>query len=284
VLTVLVLLLGGVAAAWIASGREPTLGALAHRFLDRLSELSGIDLAGPGEPTQPVRMVARTAPGVPPPHRQAPPAPTGLSAPVPPDPPPAVVVGPAETPSVASALPVGTAPVAPDLPSGKTSVVSQLQAQAPAAVVPILAQTPAAAAAPLTQTGVAILPPPAMSAPDAVAPIAQAASQAHGAAALAQLSRPPQAASLLVLRAVSNAWVQVRQKGGQLLLSRTLKAGETWPVPSEPDLILDAGNVEGLDLEVDGVSTRLTGAAGGVIHNVLLDGDLLRSGVVRAAH
>ena len=283
-LAILVLVLGGGAAAWIASGREPTLGALAHRFVDRLSEFLGIDLAGLGEPAPPVRTAAHATPAAPPPQRQTPPASTVSAAPAPTDSPPTAVVPPAETPSVASALPAGTAPIAPDLPGGRASVASQPQAQTPAAMMPAPTETPAAAVPPLAQTGAGISPPPLMSAPAAAAPITQAALQAPAATALAQPSRPPQAARLLVLRAVSNAWVQVRQKDGQVLLSRTLKAGEIWPVPSEPDLILDAGNVEGLVLEVDGVPARLTGAAGGVIHDVPLDGDLFRSGAaVRAA-
>ncbi|HEY3848035.1 MAG TPA: DUF4115 domain-containing protein [Acetobacteraceae bacterium] len=281
-LAVLVLVLGGGAAAWIASGREPTLGALVHQFVDRLSELSGIDLAGLGKLTPPVRTVAHATPGVPPPSRQAPTAP---AAPVPADPPPAAVVAPAETHSVASALPVGTAPVAPDLPGGQAFVASQPRDQTPAAVTPVPAQTPAVLVPPLAQTSAGMSPPSVMSAPAAAAPIVQAAAPAPAATALAQPQRPQQAARALVLRAISNAWVQVRQKDGQVLLSRTLKPGESWPVPAEPDLILDSGNVEGLVLEVDGVPARLTGAAGGVIHNVPLDGDVLRSGAaVRAVH
>jgi hypothetical protein len=283
-LAVLVLVLGGGVVAWIASGREPTLGALEHLFVNRLSELSGIDLAGPREPAQTVRTVAQATQVLPPPQRQAPLAPTASAAPVPADPPAEAVVVQAETPSVAPALSVGTPPVVPDLPGGKTPVASRSQARTSAAAVPVPTQTPVAAAPPPAQTGAGTPPPPVMFAVAAAAPIAQADRQVSAATVFAQPSRPPLAARLLVLRAISNTWVQVRHKDGQVLLSRTLKAGETWPVPSEPDLILDAGNVEGLDLEVDGVPTRLTGATGGVIHNVLLDADLLRSGVVRAAH
>ena len=75
-----VLVLGGGAAAWIASGREPTVGALAHRFVVRLSELSGIDLAGPGEPTQSVRTVAQATPDPPPRPWQASPQPQAPAA------------------------------------------------------------------------------------------------------------------------------------------------------------------------------------------------------------
>lgn len=82
-----------------------------------------------------------------------------------------------------------------------------------------------------------------------------------------------------MLRATEDTWVRVRQNRGAVLLTRTLKAGETWPVPAEPDLMLDTGNAHGLVLEVDGVPTRFTGANGVVIHDVPIDADLLRSGM-----
>jgi cytoskeleton protein RodZ len=79
-----------------------------------------------------------------------------------------------------------------------------------------------------------------------------------------------------VLRATEDTWVRVRQNDGSVLVSRILKAGETWPVPAEPDLILDTGNTHGLEVDVDGVPTRLGGAV--VIHNVPIDANLLVSG------
>jgi cytoskeleton protein RodZ len=89
----------------------------------------------------------------------------------------------------------------------------------------------------------------------------------------------------LILRAVASTWVQVRQKSGHALLLRTMKPGDIWVVPLEPGLLLDTGNAEGLDLVVDGTPLQLTGATGGVVHGVSLDGDLLGSGrAVRAAH
>jgi cytoskeleton protein RodZ len=81
-----------------------------------------------------------------------------------------------------------------------------------------------------------------------------------------------------VLRAIGNTWVRVRQNGGRVLVTRSMKAGDTWPVPLEPNLILDTGNADALDLDLDGVATRLTGAKGGVIHDVPLNTDLLGSG------
>jgi cytoskeleton protein RodZ len=74
-----------------------------------------------------------------------------------------------------------------------------------------------------------------------------------------------------VLRATAGSWVEVRQKGGRVLLRRTMKAGETWTVPAEPDLLLDSGNAGALMLEVNGVPTKLPGVKPGVVRNVPLD-------------
>lgn len=97
-------------------------------------------------------------------------------------------------------------------------------------------------------------------------------------------SQPPQPAHQIVLRATEDTWVRVRRNGGPVLLTGTLKAGETWPVPAQPDLLLDTGNAHGLELEVDGVPTRLR-AKGDVIHNVPINAELLVSGAaVRLGH
>jgi hypothetical protein len=270
VLAILVLALGGGAAAWVALGREPSLGALAHRVLVRLSELSGIDLAGPGEPIRAVPMAEHVPlapdPALPPRAHSA-----AAAAPVTQHLPPAAVADRVETPSAAPAPPAALPPAAAPPPAPELAAIPAPQTAAAAAPQPAKADMTAS-------------PPAATSGPAAAPPVVQSEPPAPLAAAFAQSSRPSQSTHQLVLRANANTWVRVRQKEGRVLLSRTMKPGETWPVPAEQDLTLDAGNVEGLDLDVDGVPTRLTGA-GGVVHNVPLDADLLRSGAaVRAAH
>ena len=66
----------------------------------------------------------------------------------------------------------------------------------------------------------------------------------------------------------------MRQKSGHVLLRRILKEGETWPVPAEPDLLLNSGNAGALVLEVNGAPTKLPGLKPGVVHDVPLGGDL----------
>ncbi len=306
-----VLVLGAAGAvAWIASGRDPTAGALAQRFVARLSELTGIDRAGPGEPTQSGRTAAQAAPDPDPPRpRQASPAADAVPAPA--ALPSAAVAAPAETASAAPSPPAET-PTAALSPPAATPAAAPPTAQAalppPAEMPAVAAPSPAktAAAIPLPSVTPVARPPPAETAltlpaemPAVAAPspaataaaiplpsvtaassMARSETQTPAATVLAPSAQPPRAIRRLMLRATADTWVQVRQKGGDVLLRRIMKAGATWPVPAEPDLILDTGNAEGLDLEVDGVPTRLTGAKGGVVRNLSLDADLLGSGAV----
>ena len=88
-------------------------------------------------------------------------------------------------------------------------------------------------------------PPPADAgaAAGAAAPAAAAMPRRRcrpAAAAAARRRRPPPPAAAarrrqprIVLRAKADAWIQVRDKQGQVLLNRVLRAGETWPVPPQ---------------------------------------------------
>jgi cytoskeleton protein RodZ len=156
---------------------------------------------------------------------------------------------------------------------------------------PSVATAAAVTPAPVTATPVtaaleaAVAPSPVTAAPAAASPHDNAETQAPAATKLAASSQPQTVNHHIVLRATGDTWVQVRQTGGPALLSRLMKQGETWPVPDEPNLLLDTGNANALIIEVDGVPTRLTGAKGIVIHNVPLDADMLGSGMtVRLGH
>jgi cytoskeleton protein RodZ len=83
----------------------------------------------------------------------------------------------------------------------------------------------------------------------------------------------------IVLRAKADAWMQVRDpKGGQVLLNRILRAGETWPVPAKTLLMLDTGNAGGTEMLLDGVVMASLGGDGVVRRNLALDPDQIRDG------
>jgi cytoskeleton protein RodZ len=81
-----------------------------------------------------------------------------------------------------------------------------------------------------------------------------------------------------MLRASSDAWVQVRDKSGQIYLNRILHAGETWQVPARPNLTMTTGNAGGTELVVDGTSTGVLGGSGVVKRDLPLDPDLFKEG------
>jgi len=80
----------------------------------------------------------------------------------------------------------------------------------------------------------------------------------------------------VVLKANADSWIQVRDKGGNLLFTRVLKAGEHYNAPNQPGLTLVAGNAGGLDIAVDGVDVPHIGEIGHVARNVSLDPDRLQ--------
>jgi cytoskeleton protein RodZ len=81
----------------------------------------------------------------------------------------------------------------------------------------------------------------------------------------------------MMLRATADSWVEVRQKTGRVLLRRTLRPGETWPVPSDSGLLLSAGNPGGLELVVNGVATRVATLKPGVVRDLPLEPDAIKA-------
>jgi cytoskeleton protein RodZ len=94
---------------------------------------------------------------------------------------------------------------------------------------------------------------------------------------------PAPDASRIVLRASADAWVMVKDRAGAILLNRTLKAGETWPVPPRSDLLLTAGNAGGTDILLDGAATPSLGGSGTVRRDMPLDPDQIKDGKLAAA-
>nr|WP_185961567.1 helix-turn-helix domain-containing protein [Telmatospirillum sp. J64-1] len=83
--------------------------------------------------------------------------------------------------------------------------------------------------------------------------------------------------SRIQLVATEEAWVQVRDDKGQLLLTRLLKSGDTYMVPDRPGLTLMTGNAGGLKITLDGQDLPTLGARGAVLRDVSLDPEKLRS-------
>ena len=82
----------------------------------------------------------------------------------------------------------------------------------------------------------------------------------------------------MIVRARAEAWVQVRDKAGPVVFNRTMRAGETWPIPNKPGLLLTVGNAGGTDVLIDGVPSASLGAEGVVRRDLPLDFDQVRDG------
>jgi len=126
--------------------------------------------------------------------------------------------------------------------------------------------------------------------PDALdqAPLVPTVSPTSAAAAPIPPVPPAQAASAaadqIEIRATADAWLEVRDADGGILLNRTLHAGETWTVPQHRGLVLTTGNAGGTVLVVNGVASPTLGNSGTVRRNLPLDPDLIREGkLARAA-
>jgi cytoskeleton protein RodZ len=84
----------------------------------------------------------------------------------------------------------------------------------------------------------------------------------------------------VMLRFTGDTWVQVKERGGEALLAKVMRAGETWPVPDQGNLILNTGNAGRIEIVVDGVEVPSIGGPGSVRKEVSLDPDHLRAGPV----
>src|SRR6266404_3396909 len=100
----------------------------------------------------------------------------------------------------------------------------------------------------------------------------------------AAISRAPQsfsgaadAPTRIVIRAIADSWVQIRDAGHSVLLGRVLKAGESYDVPDQPQLSMRTGNAGGLNITVDGNPALSIGPMGAV-RNVALEPQALMAG------
>jgi cytoskeleton protein RodZ len=84
----------------------------------------------------------------------------------------------------------------------------------------------------------------------------------------------------IVLRFTGDTWVQVKERGGEALLTKVMRAGEAYPVPDRGNLILNTGNAGRVEILVDGTEVPSIGGPGSVRKDVPLDPDLLKTGSV----
>jgi cytoskeleton protein RodZ len=131
---------------------------------------------------------------------------------------------------------------------------------------------PAASAIP-TSLGTLTAPatPPGLP-PDASENVTQTAALAR---APQSSSRTADASTRIVIRAIADSWVRIRDAGQSVLLGRELKAGESYDVPDRPGLSMRTGNAGGLSITVDGNPVPPIGRT---VRNVALEPQALIAG------
>ncbi len=83
----------------------------------------------------------------------------------------------------------------------------------------------------------------------------------------------------VVIEAHDDVWIEVRDPEKKVLLSRILKAGDSYTVPREPGMMMDTGNMGALAFSIDGNSLPPLGAHGDVKRNFALDPVQLKASV-----
>ncbi|MBV8397583.1 MAG: DUF4115 domain-containing protein [Acetobacteraceae bacterium] len=172
----------------------------------------------------------------------------------------------------------------PAPPAARTMTHSAAPANTPAPAPEAAPGTTATLATPPSSASVSEPAPALPAVPPSSAAAATSADQTRSVQADSLIQGGPGAPeeSRIVLRAKDDAWMQVRDRSGQVLLNRVLRAGETWPVPPKPSLLLSTGNAGGTELLVDGVVAPPVGNPGAVRRDLPLDPDTIKDGKLPA--
>lgn len=167
---------------------------------------------------------------------------------------------PAET---VAAVPARLAPLA------QQAVPAAQPTPRPAPVAPPAVVTESAPASPFlyfppTQAAAMPVPPPPAPPPE-IAP--------------AVLAAPAPVENRVAIRARgAQVWIQVRERGGPVLVDRVLQPGDSQVLPNRANLTLTTGNALATEFLVDGETTLGLGGAKGVKRDLTIDPDAIKDG------
>jgi len=91
----------------------------------------------------------------------------------------------------------------------------------------------------------------------------------------AAAATPASGKARIVLKALQDTWVRIQLADGTKVISRILKAGDSYAVLKNRGLVLTAGNAGGLRIIVDGRTLPALGPKGAVRQGIRLDADAL---------
>ena len=84
-------------------------------------------------------------------------------------------------------------------------------------------------------------------------------------------------ASRIAIHAKADSFVQVRDRQGQALLNRVLRAGETWTAPPRTAVLLTTGNAAATEIVLDGTASAV-GTDAAARRDMLLDPAAIKDG------
>lgn len=137
-------------------------------------------------------------------------------------------------------------------------------------------QAPANPAQPGAQPGAQPAKPAQAASPNvSAANIAAQPEAASGTpAAIPASAAPPISPAMpgagMQITATQDAWVQVTDPSGNILFSKVMHPGDSWPVPQLAGLKMTTGNAGGTIITTDGKPGQPLGTAGVVLHNYQL--------------
>lgn len=184
------------------------------------------------------------------------------------------LVAPTTSPTTGVAQPVTPAPAATPV----TPVPGQ--AAAPSVTPPAgqaTGQEPATTTSNVTTASPAATPAPTAT---QTAAVPSTASSASGEATPDVTAAASSSTTRISVRAKLESWVQINDKDGKSVMSKVLRAGETYAVPDQKGLVLNTGNAGGIEVVVDGKTLPSLGSIGLVKRNIALDPDKLTTGAV----
>lgn len=186
---------------------------------------------------------------------------------------PSPTAQPSATPTAATASAPSSG--APSSGIGESQQLAALPQSTPAA-----SSSSGAAPAPSSSSGAATSAP-APSSLGAATSVA-APSSSGAATSVAAPAETPKLPRIEVL-AKADSWIQVREgTAGAMLMTRLLRAGETYAVPDRSGLMLLTGNAGALEIRVDGEAVPTLGPEGAVRRSIALDAGRLKSGTAAA--
>lgn len=147
------------------------------------------------------------------------------------------------------------APSSPSSPSTMAPTASSAPAGTPATVPP----TPAPAPVPASNNALA----PATPAPAPASPVASTAPAPNAPAATT--------ATAVTITAKQNSWIQLRDGKGAVVVAKLLRAGESFPLPNTPGLMMTTGNAGGTFITVNGQPSAPLGQENQVVREIPLD-------------